>query len=350
MLRQLQWNSSWLRLFGLCVFVESEAPSIASISGTSSDQSESVFGASPGLTYIDAFASGMSCSVQVSPPPPATVATISQTPASINVSSGDTNKVINVAVAPASVASSASFSSSLVSNKLSASTASISFKAPSSFTGNDPWTIVVSGTNSPSGIFSAKACDQGLCVSQTTTVNIPPQVLVQLLNGEAGGQTGTGDMSQVEIGMSARNRIGDTPYFPGSTNYQTTITATQYYGLGTAAGQVTTGVLPALNNAVTVFQDTGDLTGGSECYWSPTTAQWQIVQQALASKTTVMPANTGKPACYNVGSSVGPQIVYSSLVANNNRGGNYANAPAFVFLRPRSITGSNVPPAVIKVN
>ncbi len=51
----------------------SEAPSIASISGTSSDVSVSVFGASPGYTHMDAFASGMSCSVQLSPPPAAPV-------------------------------------------------------------------------------------------------------------------------------------------------------------------------------------------------------------------------------------------------------------------------------------
>jgi hypothetical protein len=52
---------------------DSQAPSIANISGSSSTQSVSLYGAAPGSTYVDAFASGMGCYVQVSPSPPVTV-------------------------------------------------------------------------------------------------------------------------------------------------------------------------------------------------------------------------------------------------------------------------------------
>jgi hypothetical protein len=57
-----------------CVYSwSSENSGIASISGSSSSTSVSLFGASAGTTWINASASGMSCYIQASPPPPATV-------------------------------------------------------------------------------------------------------------------------------------------------------------------------------------------------------------------------------------------------------------------------------------
>jgi hypothetical protein len=54
----------------------SEGSGIASISGSSSNQTVNAFGASPGSTYIDGSVSGMGCYAPLQPSPPATVVAI----------------------------------------------------------------------------------------------------------------------------------------------------------------------------------------------------------------------------------------------------------------------------------
>ena len=173
------------------------------------------------------------------------------------------------------------------------------------------------------------------------------------MNGEAGGQTAPGDMSQSALGVAARNRFGDSTFFAGATNYQNTITPAQFLGLNNPAGQVQDGPEPALSNAAGVYARlVGDIVGGSQCFWSHTLAQWQTVQAALTSGQTNFPQNTGAPACYNSVAGMGPQIVIVGSVGQSTRGGVFAGAPAFLFTRPRNINPNNgpVPSAVVSVN
>jgi hypothetical protein len=166
--------------------------------------------------------------------------------------------------------------------------------------------------------------------------------IIQFLAGEARGQVGPGDESQPAIAVSARNRFGDAA-FPGGTaqTYQAVLIESQYYGVTNTTAN---GLQPELDNAVGVYTETtGAIVANSKCYWSPTTAQWATVQQALNSKTTTFPSNVGAPGCW---SGQPRQIVYKTSVANNNRGGNYAGAPAFLFLQ--KIPQANVP-AVIEI-
>lgn len=112
-----------------------------------------------------------------------------------------------------------------------------------------------------------------------------------------------------------------------TATYQAVITAAQYY---CASDPIMDGPKPFLSNAVSIFTGTtGDIVGGATCYWSPTATQWTVVQQALSTNAAAFPANTGAPSCF-VGNR---QIVYKTSVATNNRGGIYARAPAFLFIK-----------------
>jgi hypothetical protein len=98
-----------------------------------------------------------------------------------------------------------------------------------------------------------------------------------------------------------------------------------------------------LRNAARVFTgEIGNIVGGAKCHWSPEAAEWQIIQAALISKTTVFPSGLKTPGCWQ---SLPRQIVYTSGISLNSRGGVYANAPAFVFLRKRQATA----PAVVEI-
>ena len=142
----------------------------------------------------------------------------------------------------------------------------------------------------------------------------------------------SGNRCRTDRRVSARNRFGDNAFPGGKTaTWQAVLIPSQYYG---ASDPTADGPQQELDNATSVFTNqVSDIVGGSKCYWSPTTAQWQIVQQTIQSATTTFPATTGAPACWATNKR---QIVYKASIGLNISGGpNYQNAPAFVFVRQR---------------
>jgi hypothetical protein len=268
----------------------------------------------------------------ISPPPPPQVS-----PSTLSLSTGDTNKTITTTVTPP-YSFTPAFAWGLQTNPNSSCAASLSF-SNNSGTGSVNTTVTAAPAGC-SGIFNALAVVNGQTSSNSVQITVPPQILIQMLVGEAVGQTGPGDTSQLAIASSAKNRFGDSN-FPGGTTatYQAVIIPNQYFG---ASNTTPNGPEPELSNAVSIFNGTtGDIVGGSKCYWSPTAAQWAIVQQALNTNAAAFPDNTGAPGCW---AGQGRQIVYKTSVGTNTRGGDFAGAPAFLFLRQSSAT-----PVVVQI-
>jgi hypothetical protein len=275
------------------------------------------------------------------PVDPVTVFSITQTPETLNMSSGDTNQSISVTISGGT--GDLVFSTGLTSNPNSGSVASVSVAGESNATGTAPHAITVSGTGSPSGIFGSTACVSGVCAQQGTTINIPPQVLIQVLYGEAHGQAVSGDsVSEPAIGSSMKNRFGNSLFPGGSTaTYQAVIISSQYAGINTS---ITTGVSPELGVAVNLFDGTQtDTVAGSPCFFSPDAAGWTAIQAALKSGTTTVPNVNFDPKCY-AKFNPGEQMVYKSSIGLNVNGD---GAPAFIFERQKS---SNSDPAVVEIN
>jgi hypothetical protein len=270
------------------------------------------------------------------------VISISQSPTILNMSSGDTGKGITVSASPASVASSVVFLQGSITNTHSSNQATFTLNKPGTFTGNDLWTISIGGTNSPSGIQSQQACSFGVCANATSTTDVPPQILIQVLNGEAHGQASSGDtVSEPAIGSSIKNRFGRSEFPGGSqSTYQAVIVSSQYNGINTA---VTTGVEPELDVGVTLFNGTqADTVASSPCFFSPTSADFNAIENAFLSGTTTVPPLSTDPQCY-AGSTPGRQIVVKNSIPNNVNG---SGVPAFVFERQKS---SDSNPAVVSI-
>jgi hypothetical protein len=266
---------------------------------------------------------------------PTDVVNVSQSPSTISMSNGDTNYAVTVSVTPFSYASSTGLSYGLSSNPNSSSNASLSFTAPTNFTGNDAWKVNVSGSNSPSGIFSDIACSVGVCSSQSTTITVPPQLLIQMFYGEANTYS-AGTMEA--LGSSVLNRCGSAhAYFASFTAWQNALICSQYNGICAASG-ITTGVQPELTAAVPVFNTSvGDIVGGSACFFSPTPAGWTTIQQMLDSGTTTLTPVPYDPGCFSASTR---QYVYKDSI-DDTAGG----TPTFVFVRQRAATS----PAVVDI-
>ena len=277
------------------------------------------------------------------------VVTVSQSPSVIHMSSGDTNDLLNVVVTPAGIDSQAgsSISHTLNSNPNSASTATVTFNPPSSYSGNDNWGISIGGSNSPSGIFTATAHAGGAGSSQSTSIEVPPQIMIQTAVGEAGLQTGLGDASISSLLLVGKNRFGDSN-FPGGTasTWQAVLVPAQFYG---ASNTTPNGVSPELSDATYVYDGTSTVTIPSGCkgYWSPTNAQYTTLQ-GWASKTAgsitdaSWPNSVGAPTLWP---GQPKQAVVKTSIANNARSG-YTSAPAFVLMQ---LAPSSSAPAVITV-
>ena len=126
-----------------------------------------------------------------------------------------------------------------------------------------------------------------------------------------------------------------------AATWQSVLVPSQFYG---ASNATTTGPERELRNAALVYSgDVGDIVGGASCLWSPTNAQWTVIQTALNSGTTDFPSSTaiGVPNCF---ADVPRQIVYKESISLNRSPGS-TSAPAFVFLRQRTQTD----PAVISI-
>ena len=257
---------------------------------------------------------------------------VTQSPTAVGMSSGDTNDTITVAVSPSSAASSGeAIAPGLLSNPNSSTAANLTFTPPASFTSSDSWKIgVTAAANSPSGIFSATACDYA-CSKQATTITVPPQVILQMMYAEANG-TGN-QIAMQSLGETIENRFS-SPYFTGAYNtWQNSVVVSQV-ALNTS---ITTGVQPELNAAIDVFTDANGGWCSALSWWSPTAPQWTVVQSAISSGSGTFPANTGAPT-YSAWPTSAQQILQVSSVGTKAGG-----IPNFLHLAPR---GSTQPAAV----
>jgi hypothetical protein len=263
--------------------------------------------------------------------------TVTLSPSPFYLSTGDTNKTITTTRSP-SITFTPSFTVGTTSNPNSTCQASLAF-SNNSGTGSVNTTVTASPAGC-SGIFDNVRATVNGVQSNGIQIAVPPQLLIQLLHGEAGGQN---DWSQQAVGRTAFNRMGD-PDFGNHTTWQAVITApNQFNGI---PDPTMDGPTQELNNAGLLF--TGQIPNivgnGAKCFWSPTFAEWQNIAAALQSQTTVYPANVGSSGCWSAQGNM-RQIIYNAATGTNMRGGVYAGAPAFVFLR---LKGDPTDPAVVE--
>ena len=256
---------------------------------------------------------------------PSNVIEIAQNPGVLGMSSGDTGDTLNVFITPASADSQAAstIQSGLAANPNSSVNASIKFNPPQEFNGDDTWTISVSGGISASGIFSVDAITDGVQSQNTSAIFVPPQILLQMMYGEANG-TGN-ELAMQSLGETIQNRFA-SPYFSSQfSTWQNSLIAGQV-DLNPA---ITTGVQPELSAAYTVFSNLGAGWCGALSWWSPTPSQWSAVQAAMSSGTTSFPSGTGAPTYLKFSTSI-EQIVYVPSVGTAAGG-----QPNFLYLIPR---------------
>lgn len=260
------------------------------------------------------------------PTGPTNVLQVSVSPPSIVMSSGDTSVALNVSVTPSSAASLEAVSFGTLSNPNSASQASLSFTKPANLTGNDAWKIGASGNNSPSTISNASACASTACSSSSSAISIPPQVLIQVLYGEAHGQAVSGDsVSEPAIAGSIKDRLNNSGFGSPAT-WQAAITSSQFNGIAT---QITTGQQPELTVANAAYNlSAPDITGGSPCFFTPDAAGFAAIQNAYNTSTSTVPTVNFDPKCY--GSN--RQFVWKTSIGNNVA---LPGVPAFIFERQK---------------
>ncbi len=253
------------------------------------------------------------------------VLSISLSPSQFNMSTGDKDG-LDAIINPSDIDVTVTFDSSNFRNPSSNCPATLTIPAGSG-SGTVSSNVTSSpGTCSASGEFSVVGYVGGVGSNLATTVYVPPQLLIQMMQAEAGG-TGNSTLMQ-GLGEVARNRFG-TSIFNTSTTWQNTIIPGQF-----ATSSTTTGIQPELNAAVTVFITTSPDFCGALSFWTPTSAQWSVVQTAWNSGTTTFPSGTGAPT-YNpsVWPTSNQQIIYSSNVGVQGNG-----APNFLLLGWRQST------------
>jgi hypothetical protein len=302
------------------------------------------------LTVWQNFASACTITIAVAAYPQIGIAlsppamTVSLSPSSMNMSTGDTTRYVTTTVLPSTVSFTPTYASGLTGDPNSSCDASIGFSGNGG-TGTVNSTVSA-GPAGCGGVFGVLAYVGAVRGSPSLQVIVPPQVMIATEHGEAGGQTGTGDASMPALLLVAENRFGD-PTFGSYATWQAVLVPSQFYG---ASDGTTDGIQPELDYAAGVFAGTSavSLPPGAECYWSPTTAQWNSIATAYSSGATTEPSSDGAPGCWtgaNLPAGDVRQIVVKTSVANNARGGSYQGAPAFVFLQ-LATTGSS---AVIEV-
>ena len=240
--------------------------------------------------------------------------TVSQSPSSLKLSTGDTNVTVSVSVTPSTMVFTPAFSFGLQSNPNS----SCNFQRAS------------------------LRRDKSL-----TQLVVPPQVMIQTLVGEAGAQVDSGDDTMPAVLLVAKNRFGDSAFPGGSAaTWQGVLVPGQFYG---ASNPTATGVQPELRYASEVFAATTGVTipAGCEAYWSPTNSQFSTLQawttrQANSIADSDWPTLVGAPGLWN---GRPKQAVIKSSIANNKRT-QYTSAPAIILFRP-ALTGTD--PAVVTI-
>jgi hypothetical protein len=206
---------------------------------------------------------------------------------------------------------------------------------------------VSAATASCSGIFTVEAAVGGTTTGNLTQIVIPPQILLQVMYSEAHGQSaqyGSADLSEQAIGVTIRNRFGDSQWFRGSTTYQNSITPAQFRNLNSTltTGSDAQGMPTAeLTNAAAVYGGSSTVSvGNAKCFFSPNAVDWLRLQTALAKGTLIRPTITkvNEPGCF----AIHRQYVYKASISTNING---SGAPAFIFEQWRNLTD----PAVIQI-
>jgi len=268
------------------------------------------------------------------------VVSASLSPETLDLSTGDTNRYITTSVSPSSTPFTAVYSFSAAPVQPAGGQCNASLTIPNGSGTGSVSSQVTASVEGCSRVFNVIAAAGGVSSQNWTQVTVPPQILIQMLNREAGGQIAEGDMSQLSIAVAARNRFGDDDFGDYGT-YQEVVTSAFQWN-----SDLHHGPDRELGNAARVYRNDSSTQGiieDAKCLWSPRTAQWALVQAALQSQTTVFPSGTGSPSCWQ---SSGRQILYKTSIGLNANGGDYAGAPAFLFVRERSAND----PAVRQIN
>jgi hypothetical protein len=280
---------------------------------------------------------------------PANLNTYTLTPASLNLSTGDTDRSISIYASGGNSISMSgiAYSPGLISNYASNCTAKLSFA-----NGQSSSTVVTASSAAPTGCSGASGVFNVYAAVNSTTTNyinivVPPQIMIQTLVGEAGAQTGAGDASMPSLLLVAKNRFGDTA-FPGGAagTWQAVLIPEQFYG---ASDQTPDGVTPELDDAASVFAGTTSVSipSGCEGYWSPTNGQYSTLEswtskQAGSITDANWPALVGAPRLWN---GQPKQAVIKRSIANNMLTGK-SSAPAIVLFQ---LAPSSTSPAVITI-
>jgi hypothetical protein len=257
----------------------------------------------------------------------------------INVSSGDTSDKVGVSENPGTINFSPILTSALSYNLYSQCASTLAFPSTPTGSGTVYAPVTASGeTSSCSGVFNVTAVVTGAKSPATTQVVVPPQVLIQLLYGEAHAQGVAGDnVSELSVGEAVANRFAQSSLFGGVTTWQGAITSAQFNGINKG---IANGTTPELQNAAGVFAGTSGVSVAyCACFFTPDSAGWQAILTALNTNATVTPAVNFDPQCY----VPNKQFVVKTSIGNNV---NLPGVPAFIFEQSRS---SATQPAVVRI-
>jgi len=276
---------------------------------------------------------------------PVVAPTLTQSPAAFNMSVGQTNSYITSSISPRGINFTPFFSSALngqYGNPNSNCQAQLTFASNS---GVGSVTDQVTASNAPGGTYCSGVFDvlgyYGASVSTTpTTIYIPPQMIgIQMYSETYMGQyDGISNIPELSVATAAQNRFSQSGFTTNGvamTNWQTLSQVAQC--CTPAPGQE-----PELDNAVQVFTGAlGDIVGGAACYWSPSNAEYAILQSALSTGSTSYPSGLSDPKCFTYGSNPfgsTTQVVLKASMPPNIRTdvGGYNLAPAFAFEGQRS--------------
>lgn len=280
--------------------------------------------------------------VEVDAPLPPVTFTLQ--PATLNLSTGDTNKVLTTTAMPSTVMYSPIFSSALTPNPPPHTTCAATLVFGSSAGMGTFNTSITSPANqgSPGGIFGVYAT-AGTSTNSVTVI-VPPQVMIQTLFGEAQGQTAPSDQTMASVLAVAANRFGDRA-FGNPTTWQAVLTIDQFYG---ADSNAMGGVEPELPIAAAAFAGSLVNVLNCEAYWSPYDYQFTALSglngqygQSSAVSDSVWDS-VGAPSEWR---GQNKQAVIKQSVANNVVKGK-THAPAIVLFR---LAQSPSDPAVITI-
>lgn len=222
-------------------------------------------------------------------------ASVSLSPVTLNLSTGDT-RYLTTTVSPSAIFTSAPvFQTALAGPQHPGSACSVALSVQAALGPlynpvQNPATAAPAGC---SGVFNLSAITQ-YGQSGVSTAIVPPQALIQMLWGEAKSQPH--DLTDLILGAVVKNRFGDCVWFSCVGTWQDAITPGQFQNLAT---YLTNGPDWELSNAAHIY--TADpafsavgLLNRAGCFFSPTPTDWKNIQTALQSATTTLrlPART----------------------------------------------------------